>query len=181
MADEGAVVDAFFAVEGSLAARGLQHYEISNYAEPGQEARHNLGYWRGLPYLGLGCGAFGFLRAPGGGVRYRNAVDPARYVEGARGAAEAGYARPVTGVLGTREPLDAEALLRERIMLGLRLRAGFDLGEAASDLGVDPWPDGRARAARRLVLGGRLDREGDHLRIPPRAWLFANDVAAQLF
>ena len=42
---------------------GFGHYEISNYARPGQEARHNLGYWRGDEYLGLGCGAYGFVMA----------------------------------------------------------------------------------------------------------------------
>jgi len=180
MANEDAIVDAFFAIEATLAARGLGHYEISNYAAPGEEARHNLAYWRGVEYVGLGCGAFGFLRGESGGVRYRNAVLPERYAEGAPRAAEGALGDEVSGVEGTREPLDAESLLRERIMLGLRLRVGFDLGEAASDLGVAPWPLDRERAAARLVAAGRLEREVDHLRVAPRAWLFANDVAARL-
>jgi oxygen-independent coproporphyrinogen-3 oxidase len=180
-AEEGAVVEAFFAIEAALGARGLSHYEISNYASPGQEARHNLAYWRGTEYLGLGCGAFGFLRTgpSGGGVRYRNAVEPERYAEGARRGASLADAR-IDGTSGTREELDAGTLLRERIMLGLRLRAGFDLGAAARDLGVAPWTPERERASARLVAAGRLERDGDRLRIPPGAWLFANDVAARL-
>jgi putative oxygen-independent coproporphyrinogen III oxidase len=171
-ADDAAVVEAFFAIEEALAARGLEHYEISNYAKPGQEARHNLAYWRGTEYLGLGCGAFGFLRSgAAGGVRYRNVVEPERYTDGA-GA---------DGPEGTREALDAETLLRERIMLGLRLRDGFDLGAAAAELGVAAWTPERERAAARLLDAGRLEREGDWLRIPSRAWPFTNDVAARLF
>ena len=53
-------------MEEALSARGLAHYEISNYARPGHEARHNLGYWRGVDYLGLGCGAFGTVSNDGG-------------------------------------------------------------------------------------------------------------------
>jgi putative oxygen-independent coproporphyrinogen III oxidase len=181
-ADEGAVVESFFAIEETLARHGLEHYEISNYARPGDEARHNLAYWRGVEYLGLGCGAFGFLRtSSGGGVRYRNAALPERYAEGARRLPTPSSGREITGVEGTREALDAETLLRERIMLGLRLRAGFDLGAAAAELGAVSWTADRERGATRLVARGRLVREGDHLRVPPRAWLFANDVAAQLF
>src|SRR5262249_45241845 len=73
---------ALLAIDETLEARGLRHYEISNYAFPGHEARHNLGYWRGEEYLGLGCGAYGFVRPSGqAGLRYRNMVDPTRYVQ----------------------------------------------------------------------------------------------------
>src|SRR5262249_51125609 len=51
VAPDEAVADAFFAVEEALEAHGFVHYEISNYARPGQEARHNLGYWKGADYL----------------------------------------------------------------------------------------------------------------------------------
>ena len=180
-AEEGAVVEAFFAIEAALGKHGLEHYEISNYAKPGAEARHNLAYWRGAEYLGLGCGAFGFVRtSAAGGVRYRNAVEPERYAEGARRASARRARDDVVGIEGTGEPLDAETLLRERIMLGLRLRSGFDLGAAAVELGVTAWTSERERAAGRLVASGRLEREGQRLRIPPKAWLFANDVAARL-
>ncbi len=133
------MAETFLALDRALQARGLAHYEISNYARPGQEALHNLGYWRGEEYMGLGCAAFGFLRCDtagaAAGVRYRNEVDPRRYVastQSSRGVHET----------GTREPLDGETMLRERIMLGLRLAGGLD-----SDGGGD-------RPRRR-----RLDRE----------------------
>jgi oxygen-independent coproporphyrinogen-3 oxidase len=176
LADEGHVAEAFLAIEETLARLGFRHYEISNYAMPGEEARHNLGYWRGEEYLGLGCAAYGFIRpfandgaslAPHG-ARYRNAIEPARYMN-------APWREE------SRERLDAETLLRERIMLGLRLENGFDLEEAATDLGVEPWPAERRRAAERLERASRLTVDGSRLSIRGEARLFADDTAARLF
>jgi len=169
MAEDGAVAEAFVAIDDALGARGLQHYEISNYAREGQEARHNLGYWRGEEYLGLGCGAFGFVRTSRGvGVRWRNQILPDKYVQNAHDPTM------------EREELDAEALLRERIMLGLRVREGLDLAAAGDDLGIDAMTKERRRTIDTLVARGRLSVEGTRLRIPPKAWLFADDTAARL-
>ncbi len=166
LADEGAVAESFLAIDEALAGRGLAHYEISNYARPGEEARHNLGYWRGEEYVGLGCAAYGYAR----GARYRNPIDPRKYVQGASTATEV-----------SREPLDALALLRERIMLGLRLATGFDIDAAGRELGIDPWTADRTRETERLTARGRLVHEGSVLRIPRDAWLFTDDTAARLF
>jgi putative oxygen-independent coproporphyrinogen III oxidase len=171
MADDGDVAEAFVAIDEALEARGLRHYEISNYAKPGEEARHNLAYWHGDEYVGLGCAAFGFRRLRAGGVRWRNAIDPRAYV------ASSGDLAAVTTF---REDLSADALLRERIMLGLRLASGVDLAAAGRDLGVDPFQD-RRRAIDQLVARGRLTRDGDVLRIPRPAWLFTDDTASRLF
>lgn len=183
MADEAVVADAFLAIEEALEARGLRHYEISNYAVPGEEARHNLAYWRGDEYLGLGCAAFGYARDPGRvghGVRWRNAIEPKRYVE-ATHAMKDDVLGEGDGVSMFAEDLDATALLRERIMLGLRLVEGVDLGRASADLDIDPWTPERLRAIDRLVERGRLTRDGDVLKIPRAAWLFTDDIAARLF
>lgn len=169
LADDGMVAEGFLAIDEALTARGFLHYEISNYAKPGQEARHNLGYWRGEEYLGLGCAAYGFVRNERGGVRYRNETAPDAYL------AHAGD--PTV----SREELDGAALLRERIMLGLRLAGGLDLADAGRDLGVDPLTRERQGEIERLVSRGRLAREGDVVSIPKRAWLFADDTAARLF
>ena len=176
-ADDGMVADSFLAIDEALSRRCFGHYEISNYAKPGEEARHNLGYWRGEEYVGLGCAAFGFLRHGGAAsdaVRYRNDPDPRRYVESTKSA---GALEGRT----TRELLDAEALLRERIMLGLRLATGIDLEAAANELGVRGWTFERSREAARLEERGRLVREGSQIRLSPRAWLWADDAAARLF
>ncbi|HXX69746.1 MAG TPA: radical SAM family heme chaperone HemW [Polyangiaceae bacterium] len=200
MVEDGAVADAFLAIDETLSASGLVHYEISNYARTGEEARHNVGYWRGHEYLGLGCGAFGFVRdrardrsrdAPlprASGTRYRNVVEPERYMrlthEGADvplPAASGGLATDCDGWIASREALDGETLLRERIMLGLRLREGIDIDTAARELDVEGWTPERQSAASCLEERGRLVREGSRVRIPPAAWLWTDDTSSRLF
>jgi putative oxygen-independent coproporphyrinogen III oxidase len=176
LADDGAVAEAFVAIDQAMASRGLGHYEVSNYARPGQEARHNLGYWRGDEYLGLGCGAFGFVQThapnePARGVRWRNAVRPEQYVDGDAPSSE------------SREALDGHTLLRERIMLGLRVSEGVDLAQVACDLGLEgeAWTPERERASAWLASRGRVVREGSRVRAPRAAWLWVDDTAARLF
>jgi putative oxygen-independent coproporphyrinogen III oxidase len=177
LADEGASVETFFALHEALEARGLTHYEVSNYAAPCHASLHNLGYWRGHRYLGLGCAAVGMIRTSRGALRYRNQPLPARYQE----ASAAAPTLEPGGLSESVEFLDSETLLRERIMLGLRLAGGFDLEQAATELGVDPWPVARVRAAERMVQRGRLLREGGRLRVPLSAWTLADGTAAELF
>lgn len=178
IADEDSVTDSFFAIEEALGSMGLEHYEISNYAKPGDEARHNLGYWRGHDYLGLGCAAFGTVSGPGAkqppswALRYRNVTDPMRYMR----TALAGNVD-----VESEEALSPETRLRERIMLGLRLRAGFDVNEATAHSGEIVWTDQRREAAKRLVERGKLEMHGDILRVPKHAWVLADGIAAELF
>jgi putative oxygen-independent coproporphyrinogen III oxidase len=175
IAPDDAVAEAFFAIEAKLEARGLAHYEISNYARPGDEAQHNLGYWRGTDYLGLGCAAYGTIGdAAGHAVRYRNLPDPTRYAKAARSG-------ELAALVESEEPLDPETRLRERIMLGLRLRDGFDLEGSARELGIAAWTDDRRRAADRLVARGDLTVESGHLRLPARARVYADGITAALF
>ena len=103
-------------VREELPRRGYPMYEISNYARPGHEARHNLTYWRAESYLGLGAGAHSFARAGCGGRRWWNERGPTRYIEmaTASGAAEAGD-----------EIVDRRAAMSEFVFLHLRLRHGF--------------------------------------------------------
>ena len=186
LAEEDDTCDAFLAIEEVLGGRGFHHYEVSNYARPGREAQHNLGYWRGRAYLGLGCAAYGFgLREgrPVSGLRYRNDPDPARYVEGTRGLV-AGVPRVGDGVTSSVEPLDGETLLRERIMLGLRLEDGVDLEACGEELALSHevvWTSSRRRAVDALTHDQRLAVDGGRLRIPPHRRLSTDGVAARLF
>ena len=103
--------------------------------------------------------------------RRRDPIDPRRYLEWTRGTMDDADV----------EELSPEALLRERIMLGLRIAEGLDLGAAGKDLGIDAFTPERAREIDRLVEKKRLAREGDVLRIPRGAWLVTDDTAARLF
>jgi putative oxygen-independent coproporphyrinogen III oxidase len=174
LADDARVAEAFLHVSETLTARGFRHYEISNYALPGEESQHNLAYWHGAEYMGLGCGAVGFTRnhSSRGGHRWRNEIKPERYIAHEAQSQDFG---------GSVEVLTSLDLLKERIMLGLRLAGGLDLEQAGADLGVDPWSDDRRRAIKRLVEMNRLEVNGTVLQIPRAQWLFADDTAARLF
>ncbi|MCC6646742.1 MAG: radical SAM family heme chaperone HemW [Polyangiaceae bacterium] len=174
LADDGRVAESFLEIDRALTARGFEHYETSNYATPGEASRHNLGYWRGHAYLGLGCAAVGAVSTQGGFVRYKNPISPDKYRDFAR-------RRAPDAELAAREPLDGETRLRERIMLGLRLAEGLDLAAAGEALGVVGWTSERLRVADKLVARGRLERDGATVRVPRSSWLFADGVAAELF
>jgi oxygen-independent coproporphyrinogen-3 oxidase len=108
---ESVVIDQYWALTAAAAARGFEHYEISNYARPGARSAHNQIYWRAEEYLAAGVGACGFV----GDVRYGNTRALPRYWE----AVEAG-ALP----LDTDERLSDRQRLAERLILGLRTADG---------------------------------------------------------
>ena len=105
-------------IDEALTSRGLGHYEISNYARPGCEARHNLTYWRGQSYLGIGAGAHSYAAEGAAGRRWWNERLPATYIGKARrdGNAEAGSETP-----------DAALSASEFAFLNLRLTDGLEL------------------------------------------------------
>ena len=178
---EETVADSFVALHEALTLRGFAHYEVSNYAKDGHVARHNLGYWSGNDYVGLGCGAWGTVTVAGQRVRYRNTPVPERYLASAGAWAEADLSRAGSGELVSEfERLAPDTDFSERLMLGLRLADGFDVEAAARTVGVEPWSPARLRAVERLVTRGRLVREGPRLRIPHGAWLLADGTISDL-
>jgi len=137
---------------------GYHHYEISNWARPGFESRHNLKYWRRDAYLGFGAGAHSFS----GMQRWANAHDAAAYV-----------AAITTGRLPAEqvEVVTRESALEEELFLGLRQLDGIDVGRIEREYGV--------------VLGGRieplrsaglLERKGDILRLAENKLSVSNEV-----
>ncbi len=101
----------------SLAAAGYRRYEISAWARPGAECRHNLNYWRFGDYLGIGAGAHGKLTDAGSGaiVRTEKPKQPREYLARAAGG----------GPIGARSPVPAEARPFEYLLNALRLTEGF--------------------------------------------------------
>jgi oxygen-independent coproporphyrinogen-3 oxidase len=176
--DDELVAHSFEGVERVLEDAGFEHYEISNYARNGHYAEHNLGTWRGESYLGLGAGAFGTVTVDGRVVRYRNARAADRYVGAA--AADEVALWSTSALVSDVELIDGRTALAERLMLGLRLASGVDVGELARETGATAWTADRERAVERLVRSGRLERSGDRLRIPRRAWLFSDGVIREL-
>ncbi len=149
---------------------GLSHYEVSNYALPGEESRHNLHYWRGGAYLGLGAAAVGCLHTRQGGRRYRNHPDAPRYMQRAGG--------PEVEVF--EESLASNDVIREALMLGLRTAEGVDLAALSARTGVDPR-SGREREITRRIAQGDLRIEGERMFVPVERWLMLDGIVAALF
>lgn len=170
--DEDVLADRYSMIDAYLRERGYQWYEVSNWALPGGECKHNLIYWHSGQWWGAGPGAHGCVRlrndVPGvpaaedpdgfsGLTRLVNAKRPATYWEGLLGQGSA--SKPITGsearVPGsvvTVERLTNEDVRTERIMLGLRLAEGLDLSaliSGGSDAGAAD--DESADAARRRL------------------------------
>ena len=158
-------------IRAELEGAGYRRYEISSWAKPGSESRHNSMYWLGGEYLGLGCGAVGFAledpRDPSkGGRRWGNHRSATRYLE----AVESG-ASPESW----SERLEARDLLRERLAIGLRRVAGVDIEAVCAELGQDPEPS--LRAARGLVERGLATLDGSLLRLNDRGLDFHTEAA----
>jgi oxygen-independent coproporphyrinogen-3 oxidase len=135
-------------IDDLLTEAGLGWYEVSNWSRPGHECRHNVGYWRGHDWWGVGPGAHSYVSAPAAedaeaeapaGVRWWNVKHPRAYAT----RLEAGQS-PGAG----RELLTREEAHLERVMLGVRLREGLDLRVLT--------PAGRTAVAG-LVARGLLD------------------------
>ena len=106
-----------------LAAAGYGHYEISNWAKPGFESRHNLKYWRREPYLGFGAGAHSFS----GAQRWANRHDAAAYVAAISDG---------TSAVESVDTLTPALALDEEFFLGLRQLSGIDLGRIERRYGI---------------------------------------------
>lgn len=169
-APDEAYANLFVSIEQRCAELGLHHYEVSNYARPGEESLHNLHYWRGESYLGLGAAAVGCLSANGTGRRYRNHPDAKRYMERCHSS----------DVEVFEESLDAQDLIREALMLGLRVHDGVDLAALEARVGVDPRA-GRESALKRRIERGDVVLDGHRLRVPHTRWLLLDGIVADLF
>ena len=163
--DSGVCAEMYERIDARLGSAGFTHYEISSWARPGQEARHNTLYWTGGEYLGLGCSAHSFRRLPdGGGERF----SVARSVDE--------WLRAPT--VATRETLDAAALEREAVWLGLRLLAGIERSAHRRLHGVDPVEAHAAEVAR-LGAEGLVTVTPERLSLTARGVLFADEVGAR--
>jgi oxygen-independent coproporphyrinogen-3 oxidase len=98
-----------------LEAAGYRQYEISNWAKPGRQCRHNLQYWRNLPYFGFGAGAHGFIDR----LRVANVLRIKTYLERLEAPQVAKY--PLSPAMVNRQPITERVEMQETMMTGLRL------------------------------------------------------------
>jgi putative oxygen-independent coproporphyrinogen III oxidase len=167
--DDDRQAELIEAVSARFADAGLSRYEISNYARPGAESRHNALYWVGGAYLGLGAGAHGYLPGPAlsGARRYENVKPPADYLEGAR-----------RGEFPRRfeEQLSRRQALGDRLMVAFRGAWGLDVAALAAEAGLS----GRLEPELLPTLEA-LERQGLLRRAGPSPTRFVPTPRGMLF
>ncbi|ORE93745.1 Coproporphyrinogen III oxidase, anaerobic [Stappia sp. 22II-S9-Z10] len=165
--EDDAAADLYELTGEMTRAAGFSRYEVSNHARPGGEAKHNLVYWRGGSYIGIGPGAHGRLNESG----TRTATSTERHPETWLAKVEAdGHG------LTEHEPLGAGARADEYLLMALRLTEGMDLDAYAARAGA-PLDEARIDA---LAAGGFLRRDGRRIAVPETARLLTNAVVREL-
>lgn len=142
---------------------GYRHYEISNFARPGRESRHNLTYWRNEPYYGIGAGAHGYAA----GVRHENVKGVAAYIK----AAAAGLPRRET------RPVSREEAMEDFMMVGLRMIDGVKEADFRRQFGVG-LADVFGEPLGRLTASGLLVPTKDGYRLSEDGLMLGNEVFA---
>ncbi len=161
--DPDIAADMYELAEDRLAAHGYSHYEISNWALPGRECRHNLTYWRNLPYIGAGVAAHSCMD----GHRFANTKDLDKYL---------GYfSGKKSSLLELDEEINPELELAESVILGLRLGEGINADDIKSRFGIDILAHYR-RQVEEMAAAGLLEQTDRHLKLTRRGRLLSNEV-----
>lgn len=173
--DDDLTADMYDLATEMLAAAGLEQYEISNWARAGFESRHNLQYWRNLPYAGVGAGAHGFA----GGVRYSTILLPARYIEAVR-SRPGPFEFPRTPATAKAVKVDRKTEIAETLMMGLRLtREGISLAAFQERFGVN-LPDLYRPTIEKFVGYGLLHLDSQVLRLTQQGRFLSNAIFREL-
>ncbi|HMH34912.1 MAG TPA: radical SAM family heme chaperone HemW [Puia sp.] len=149
-----------------MEAAGYEHYEISNFAKPGQRSRHNTAYWQGKKYLGLGPSAHSY----NGQSRQWNIANNSGYIESLK----------KDELLFETETLTPVQVLNEYIMTSLRTMEGIDLDDVAEKFGTKTSNTILANAGK-YIHGSYLDKKNTALVLTKEGKLLADGIAANLF
>ncbi len=160
--DDGAVADFYLMACDALEAAGIAQYEISNFARPGFESRHNLKYWTRQPYLGFGVDAHSMLASvrESEAVRFATADVLEKYVAGS----------PLQKTFVSRATAREESFF-----LGLRLNRGVDLREIAATFGPETVQNLHSTITE-LTDDGLVELRAGSLQLTSRGRLFSNEV-----
>ncbi|HET7107741.1 MAG TPA: radical SAM family heme chaperone HemW [Candidatus Acidoferrum sp.] len=159
---EESMAEFYELAQAELRAAGYGQYEISNWAKPGFESRHNLKYWRREPYLGFGAGAHSFA----GTQRWANRHDAAAYVATISDGKSA---------IETVDAITPALALEEEFFLGLRQLSGIDLGSIERKYGLS-----LGEKVSELSLRGMVEKHGDNLRLPSDKLSISNEIIVEL-
>jgi oxygen-independent coproporphyrinogen-3 oxidase len=164
--EDDSVAEWYLGTLRFLSGQGYHHYEISNFARPGRESRHNLKYWLRRPVLGFGVGAHSF----DGRTRYANHSDFPKYLK----AVEL-----LSSPVEWRRETSAQEALQESLFLGLRLLEGIDWSTIESIYGPDLLAPYRS-ALEESRDCGLIDWTDATIRLTERGLLLANEVFQRL-
>jgi oxygen-independent coproporphyrinogen-3 oxidase len=145
-----------------LEESGFEHYEIANFARPYKRSMHNLIYWQNKPYLGIGAGAYSFIK----GYRYMNYENPARYIK-----------EIMSGKLpvDNGEKLSLRKRMIETVILGLRTKDGVSYKIFKTRFGVslnDIFPE----QIKKLINLGLLQKDNYRIKLTKKGVFLANTV-----
>lgn len=178
--DENRAASLYRLTGEMLASLGMQAYEVSNYARPGGESRHNLAYWLGWDYVGIGPGAHGrigksaLIEAEGekrGRIATRGIKSPERWLEQVK---TAGHGCEEV------EELDTADSAREWALMGLRLTQGLEKAFADDVIGVRFDSVVMPQKKDFYMAQGLLEETATHLRATPKGRLLLTQLTAEL-
>lgn len=167
--DEELSAALFEATMQRFAEAGYRQYELSNYALPGQECRHNSGYWEGKAYLGLGAGAHSFLSATAEtpfGSRWSNTPSPLRYMD---------LIERQDHAQQSSEVLSAKEVHNEYFYLRLRTDIGISQADYRSATGAD-FSRKTHESIEFLIAEGLLNKKASHFILSPKGKLLVNSI-----
>lgn len=164
--DEDLCADMYEYAEERLRAEGYENYEISNWALPGHQCRHNLTYWWNLPYIGMGAGAHSFF----GGKRFSDVLNPQEYIRLLK-----------AGQLPTAESEEVtrQQEMSETAFLSLRTAMGLHLPTFTERFG-ETFDNFVGERLHRVAEAGLLERENDWIRLSAHGRLLGNEVFFRL-
>ena len=161
--DPDASADQFELAEDLFDKRGYRHYEISNWAKPGYECKHNLAYWQGHTYIGVGVAAHSYID----GHRLANTKEIQTYLNA--------FNNNSSQIQDFEETIGNDLQLAESIILGLRLSEGVSLIDIGKRFGKDVLSY-YAEQVDELKNLGLLEVAGGNLRLTGRGRLLGNEV-----
>lgn len=161
--DEDAELAMYEYIMEKMVQNGYRHYEVSNFARPGFESRHNLTYWKNESYYGLGAGAHGYVN----GVRHVNVMGVKEYIH----ATKKGLPRLEEHVVSREEAME------DFMIMGLRMLDGIENERFFRQFDKRP-EDVFAKPLERAIDQGLLERTSYGYRLTRKGLIFGNDVFA---
>lgn len=159
-------IDQFLQCNEFLTSKGYEHYEVSNYAKPGNRAKHNSSYWNGSEYIGIGPSAHSY----NGHQRHWNVSSNAAYITSLK-----------KGILPNQEEdMDKTILKNEFLMTRLRTESGIIRKEFLQLAGDKEWRV-LTIASTPFINKGQMILTNNNLKCTTRGWLILDTILADLF